>query len=103
MTNTAKPSHLRKYFHFICIFVNLYKLVYLLTSYSFYLMLVLKDLGGQKVEENQHFSVAFQGFLVVSVSSGEKHILHPCREKPRVFIVYKHSTSQNKFAELIKH
>lgn len=83
--------------------LSIFKLVYLLTSYFFYLILVLKDLGGQKVEENQHFSVALQGFLVVSVSSRDKHILHPCREKPQVFIVYKHSTSQNKFAELIKH
>lgn len=48
------------------------------------------------------FSIAFQGFLVASLPSGDEHILQPWTKKPWGFIVYMHYPSQSEFAGLLK-
>lgn len=53
-------------------FLNILKLVYLLTIIFIFLKLVLNDVGGKCCETKPAFSTAFQGFLVASVSSGDK-------------------------------
>lgn len=82
----------------VALLLNIFKLVYFLTIKFLFLKPALNDFGGKCCVEFQHCSIAFQGFLVVSVFSGDKHTLHHYREKPGVFIMYMHYTFQSKCA-----
>lgn len=45
-------------------------------------------LGGKCCETEPAFSTAFQRFPVASVSPGDKHMWHPCRQQPWVFLLF---------------